>query len=95
MNACLLLPEAFAFRYSTVSGNTVEFGLTGSTPFGTCPLCSTISSKVHSYYQRKVQDLPVSGKPIRLYISIRKLFCQHNSCPRKVFAKRFGSFLRP
>ncbi len=95
MNACLLLPEAFSYRYSTVSGNTVVFGLMGSTPFGTCPLCSGISSKVHSYYQRKVQDLPISGKTVRLYISIRKFFCQQSSCPRKVFAERFGSCLRP
>ena len=95
MNACLLLPEALAFRYSTISGNTVEFGLMGSTPFGTCPLCSGISSKVHSYYQRKVGDLPISGKTVKLYISTRKFFCQQDSCPRKVFAERFGANLKP
>ncbi len=95
MNACLLFPEALAFRYSTVSANTVECGLMGSTPFGTCPLCQRASSKVHRYYQRKVQDLPISGKIVKLYISTRKFFCQQDSYPRKVFAERFGSCLRP
>jgi transposase len=95
MNACLLLPEAFALRYSTVSGNTVMFGLIGSTPFGSCPLCQKASSKLHSYYERKVGDLPISGKTVKLYISTRKFFCQQGSCPRKVFAERFGSCLKP
>ncbi len=95
MNACLLLPEAFALSYSTVSGNTVEFGLMGNTPFGTCPLCQKASSKLHSYYQRKVGDLPISGKTVKLYISTRKFFCHEDSCPRKVFSERFGSWLRP
>jgi transposase len=95
MNACLLLPDAFTFRYSTVSGNRVIFGLMGSTPFGICPLCSKVSYKVHGYYERKVQDLPISGKTVKLYISTRKFFCEEDSCPRKVFAERFSSCLRP
>jgi transposase len=95
MNACLLLPEAFAFCYSTISGNTVVLGLMGSTPSGICPLCSKVSHKVHSYYQRKVQDLPIIGKTVKLYISTRKFFCQEDSWPRKVFAERFNSCLRP
>ncbi len=95
MNACLLLPEVFAFRYSTILGNTVELGLMSTTLFGTCPLCQRASSKVHSYYERKVQDLPISGKTVKLYISTRKFFCLENSCPRKVFAERFGSCLKP
>jgi transposase len=95
MNAYLLLPEAFALRYSSISGNTVAFGLMSITPFGTCPLCSRESHKVHSYYQRKVGDLPISGRTVKLYISTRKFFCQVDACPRKVFAERFGACLRP
>ncbi len=72
MNAYLLLPEAFALRYSSISGNTVAFGLMSSTPCGTCPLCSRDSHKVHRYYQRKVGDLPISGRTVKLYISTRK-----------------------
>lgn len=95
MNACLLFLEAFALRYSSISGNTVEFGLMGNTLFGTCPLCQKASSKVHSYYQRKVGDLPISGKTVKLYVSTRRFFCGEDSCPRKVFAERFGSCLKP
>lgn len=72
VNACLLLPEAFTFHYSTVSGNTVVFELMGSSPFANSPSCSRISSKVHSYYQQKVQDLPISGRTVkRCIVSVR------------------------
>src|SRR3712207_6591084 len=95
MNAYSLLPEAFTYRYSTVCGNTVVFGLMGSTPCSTCPLCQKASIKVHSYYQRKVQDLPISGKTVKLYISTRKYFCGEVACPQKIFTERFGSCLGP
>jgi hypothetical protein len=80
MDACLLLPEAFAFRYIDIFGNTIVFGLTGSTPLATCPLWAKVSSKVHSYYERKVQDLPISGRTFKLCISTWKFFCQADSC---------------
>ncbi len=29
-----------------------------------CPSCGTISSRVHSYYLRRVADLPLAGRPV-------------------------------
>ena len=95
MNACLVLPETFALRYSTICGNTVVFGLTGSTPFGICPLCSKVSHNGHGYYERKVQDLPISGKTVKLYISTKKIICEQKCCSGEVFAERFDSWLKP
>lgn len=95
MDVDLLFPEAFAFRYSNISAHSVSFGLLSSSAFGNCPLCRKPSSKVHSYYERKVQDLPISGKMVKLSITTRKFFCLEDTCPRKVFAERFGSYLMP
>lgn len=94
MNPCLLLPTAFTLRYSSIAENTVSIGLMSSLPFGTCPLCMRVSRKVHSYYERKVNDLPMSGKPVSLRISVRKFFCQQQNCRRKIFAERFDSCLQ-
>lgn len=95
METCLLLPENFVFLYSTISESNVCVGVINNTSFGICPLCQKASQKVHSYYERKVQDLPISGKTVKLYMRTRKFFCQQDSCSRKVFAERFGSCLRP
>ncbi|MDO1451966.1 ISL3 family transposase [Rhodocytophaga aerolata] len=61
--------------------------------FGTCPLCRHMSHKVHSYYERSVSDLPMSGKVVWLRISVRKFFCQQEACCRKIFAERFDTYL--
>ena len=37
-----------------------------------CPYCSQPSSKIHSYYYREVQDLPIMNKQSFLIIKSRK-----------------------
>ena len=33
-----------------------------------CPQCGTLSKRIHSYYWRKGQDLPISNQSTRLLI---------------------------
>jgi len=93
MNLCLLFPTNFAIRYSDISVQNVTIGLMSSYSFGVCPQCKQISYKVHSYYERKVNDLPMSGKTVHLRISVRKFFCRQAECSRKIFAERFDECL--
>lgn len=37
----------------------------------------------------------MSGKEVTLRISVRKFFCQQPNCPRKIFAERFNTSLKP
>jgi transposase len=60
-----------------------------------CPLCGTPSTRVHSFYQRRVADLPCSGQQVRLLLHVRKCFCQVNTCQRKIFAERLTPFVTP
>ena len=53
-----------------------------------CPACSTLSTSIHSRYRRQPADLPVSGKAIRLRLTIRRFYCHNPSCPRRTFAER-------
>ena len=50
---------------------------------------------MHSRYQRKPSDLPVSGRPVRLTIEVRRFFCDYADCPRTTFAEQMPSLLRP
>lgn len=60
-----------------------------------CPDCGTPSRRLHSHSRRKPSDLPVSGRPVRLIIEVRRFFCDKATCPRKTFAKQIPSLLGP
>lgn len=54
-----------------------------------CPFCGYISSKVHSIYQREIQDISVQDKQVVLLFDTRKMFCDNPECEHKTFAERF------
>ena len=62
---------------------------------GVCPQCQNPSRRVHSTYQRRLGDLPMSGKQVKLIVQIRKFFCSQAACPRKVFAQRCDTVCQP
>ena len=45
-----------------------------------CPYCGTFSSKVHSVYQREIQDIPLQDRQTILLLSTRKMFCMNPAC---------------
>jgi transposase len=55
----------------------------------TCPSCSKKSSRIHSHYTRKVQDLPIGEKSVELLILSRRWFCDNPDCNVKIFTERF------
>lgn len=57
-----------------------------------CPYCKKKSSKVHSHYIRKIQDLPIQGKKVKLVINNKKYFCVNKECQYKTFAEAFSFF---
>ena len=58
-----------------------------------CPKCRTKSSSVHSYYVRKVKDLPVSEFQVCLHLTVRRFRCQHTQCPQKTFTEQLPNLL--
>src|SRR5690348_12659925 len=54
-----------------------------------CPLCHRRSTQRHSWYTRKLTDLPWGGRPVRIRLRVRRFRCRNRACPRKVFAERF------
>ena len=53
-----------------------------------CPACYAVSTHIHSHYQRRPQDLPSSGKAIRLALTVRRFRCRNEACSRKIFCER-------
>ena len=45
-----------------------------------CRRCGRVSTRVHSRYRRRLADLPVSGRPVQVMLTVRRFFCDHVDC---------------
>lgn len=43
---------------------------------------------MHSQYQRRLTDAAVGGRPVVIELSVRRLFCDADGCPRRTFAEQ-------
>jgi transposase len=93
---CQALPTDLQLLQSDVSGTgTITFTVISKTLEAACPLCTQMSTQIHSSYHRVLQDLPWGGVQIRLRLVSRRFRCQYQSCPRRIFTERFKSLTAP
>jgi len=52
-----------------------------------CPICGQESHRLHSSYTRSPADLPVSGRPVRLRLCVRRFRCQNPGCRQQTFVE--------
>jgi transposase len=60
---------------------------------GRCPDCRRYSHRVHSYYTRRVRDLPIQGKSVCLQLQVRRFRCLSKTCPRRTFAESISEIV--
>jgi transposase len=60
-----------------------------------CPLCGTPTRRFHSYYTRRIADLPCGGQQMCLLVQVRRCFCEAPTCERKIFAEHLAPFVEP
>lgn len=53
-----------------------------------CPDCGQVSDWEHSRYLRHVADEAIGGRPLRIDLSVRRLYCENPACPRRTFAEQ-------
>lgn len=54
-----------------------------------CPVCNSMSTKVHSRYKKSFQDLPIQGKKVTILIKNRNMFCTNPDCKKYTFSEAF------
>lgn len=92
----LLIPFSFFdVEQLEASQEGIVLGVKSTTAEGNCPDCQASSSRVHSRYQRTVQDLPVSAIPLTVRVQVRRFFCDNPLCPRKTFAEAVPELALP
>jgi hypothetical protein len=47
-----------------------------------------VSTRVHSRYRRRLADLPVAGRPVEVWLAMRRFFCDHVDCSAGTFVEQ-------
>ncbi len=53
-----------------------------------CPGCARLSRRIHSYYERRLADLPWNGVPVQIRLRTRRFFCGADDCAQRIFTER-------
>ena len=84
-----LVPLGFVVENATYDGAITVITVRRATRTGFCPGCGTISERIHSRYHRRVADLPLAGRSVRLVVAARRFRCVADLCDRRIFTERF------
>jgi hypothetical protein len=60
-----------------------------------CRRCGRVSTRVHSRYRRRLADLPVSGRPVEVMLTVRRFFCDHVDCSTCTFVEQVPGLTEP
>jgi DNA-directed RNA polymerase subunit N (RpoN/RPB10) len=60
-----------------------------------CGRCGRVSARVHRHYRRRVADLPVSGRPVVVWLTMRRFFCDHTDCSACTFVEQVPGLTEP
>ena len=76
------------FYDSVISDNLILLSarLKGKTTKCTC--CGKSSKSVHSSYTRKLTDLSVTGRAVKIILKVRKFRCRNSRCSQTVFSEQ-------
>jgi hypothetical protein len=84
------VPRGLAFDGVSDSTDSIILTLRSEMAVAKCPLCGTLSRRIHSRYLRQVADLLCAGREVRIRMITRRFVCEVAHCRRRIFAERFG-----
>ena len=71
-----LIPAGFAMVAASSDGDRTTVKVRSISKSSCCPTCGADSHRVHSRYQRRVADLPLAGKSVRLIVEVCRFRCR-------------------
>ena len=85
-----LIPPSLRVEALLVADDAITIRVTAEAVAARCPLCGEAAGRVHSRVTRTLADVPWAGVVVRLWVQIRKFFCDNPACPRRIFSERLA-----
>ncbi|MBF8184792.1 ISL3 family transposase, partial [Nonomuraea sp. K274] len=87
-----LLPQLMAVEVGSVEdcGAVVVISARSRAGPAVCTGCGRSSAWEHSRYERHVADEAVGGRPVRIDLSVRRLYCENPACAKVTFAEQIA-----
>jgi transposase len=85
-----LVPDAFILEGISRSPGKFTLTVRSRATASACPDCQARSRRIHSGYQRRVANLPLTGQRVELMLTVRRFRCPAVLCGRWIFAERFA-----
>jgi len=70
-----LVPRGFDVESAVCDGAATVITVRPTSGTSFCPGCGASSGRIHSRYQRRLTDLPLAGRPVRLVVVARRFRC--------------------
>lgn len=91
----LALSDDLRIDQCTITTSALVIRVISTQPVCCCPVCGQRSDQIHSRYLRVVADVPCGNRPVSLHLEVRKFFCRHTGCLRKIFTERVPELVQP
>lgn len=85
-----LVPRGFDVESAVCDGAATVITVRPTSDTSLCPGCGASSGRIHSRYQRRLTDLPLAGRTVRLVVVARRFRCVTVMCGRRIFTERFN-----
>jgi len=83
------VPRGFVVEATAWDAEGVLISARPRAQTASCPGCGTLTDRLHSRYERRLADLPMSGQRVRIVLTARRFRCGVVTYARQVFAERF------
>jgi transposase len=67
----------------------------GSGAVAACSLCGVDSHSRHSFYWRRLRDLPLQGTSVTIRLRLGRWRCHNPECMRRIFTQRVAGVFVP
>lgn len=74
----------------SIEGDRVLVSAHPMSPDAACTGCGQRSVRIHSRYERQLQDLPAHGRCVRFRVQVRRFRCGNSACKRQIFGELLG-----